>query len=157
MLIREYKTEDREMVGKCALELAESQHLNQPEFWSSAKDVSADACMDALLNQTKDDKGKLFVADIDGTVVGFVCITINEIEDEPGFFAKRNGHVAELVVLKQFQGKGIAVALMSHVEQYAKERDCAYVGLVVSSGNRAIDLYRKLNYEVASELMRKVL
>ncbi len=157
MIIREYKLEDREAVGRCALELAESQHRNQPEFWSGSKDVSADACVDSLLNQIKDGKGKLFVAEADGTIAGYVCLTVNDIEDEPGFIAKQNGHVADLVVLKQFQGKGIAGELMTAAERYAKERGCMYTSLVVSSGNSAIDFYRKLNYEVASEIMRKIL
>src|SRR5258708_2668247 len=85
MIIREYKSEDREAVGRCALELLESQHLNQPEFWSSSKEVTGDAAVDALLNQTKDGKGKIFVAENDGVVVGYTCVTMNEIDDEPGF------------------------------------------------------------------------
>ncbi len=155
--IREYKPEDKEAVGQCSLELLESQHQNQPEFWSSSKEVTGDSCVDALLNQTKDGKGKIFVAEEEGVVVGYVCTTMNEIDDEPGFIAKQSGHISDVAVLKEFRGKGIASQLMMTAEEYAKERGCMYTSLVVATGNSAINLYRKLGYETKSEIMRKIL
>ncbi len=49
---------------------------------------------------------------------------------------------------KEFQGKGLASELISHLEMLAsEEEDCAYLRLEVKENNKpAISLYRKLGY-----------
>lgn len=156
-IIREYKPEDREDVERCSLELLESQHRNQPDFWASSEKINPDECVEALLAQTEDGNGKIFVAEVDGCVVGYILATVKDIENEPGFIAKRFANVGELVVLKNHQGQGIGKALMAEGERYAKESGCMYASLRVRPGNSAIELYRKLGYEIKTHIMRKIL
>ncbi len=156
-MIREYKPEDKDAIQRCILELQEMEYRIQPQFWKEPTGVSADDELAAILKTAEKENGKLYVADVDGAVVGFLALSINDIEDEPSFIAKRRGHINELVVLKEYQSQGIAKALMAQAEDHAKEQGCMYTSLIVSKGNSAVEFYQKAGYEIASQSMRKIL
>jgi ribosomal protein S18 acetylase RimI-like enzyme len=157
MTIREYKAGDEIGIKACFLEIQGLEHGYQPQFWRDPSEVSADEVVSALLKTSEKPGGKLYVAEEDNSVVGYLGLSNSDIEDEPGFIAKKICHVNELVVLRSYQGRGIAKALMAEAEKYAKSTDCMYVSLSVTSGNSAVDFYRKHGYEVSSQNMRKII
>ena len=63
------------------------------------------------------------------------------------FAGKPSVNVHDLAVLDEFQGRGIGGALLAHVEQEARARNCCKVTLEVHDSNTgAKKLYRKVGF-----------
>lgn len=92
----------------------------------------------------------LFVAEnADGERVGF--IRLQRTRDY--FNGRHNGHIADLAVAPQHEGRGVGRALLEHAEQWAREQHCQLLTLAVFPGNeRARALYEASGY--APDLLR---
>lgn len=96
----------------------------------------------------------IFVADLDGTVVGFVTTVETIAIDHPNGYMKVNG----LAVLPEFQHCGIGKKLMERVEELARERNVSMIGL--ASGfqrTKAHEFYEHLGYQKSSFWFRKMM
>ncbi len=93
----------------------------------------------------------------DGEPSGFL---VAEANDEPfGFvsvhsdwwdrrYQRRTAEIHELVVKKEWQGKGIGKALMDAALDYARAQGCDYASLWVGENNwKARQWYRRLGFE----------
>lgn len=93
-----------------------------------------------------------FVADVNGTVVGFVTTAETLAIPYPNGYIKMNG----LAVLPEFQHRGIGKMLMERVEKLANERNASCIGL--ASGLQrtgAHEFYEHLGYRKTSFWFRK--
>lgn len=52
----------------------------------------------------------------------------------------------DLFVLPEYRGQGLGRALLQHIEQYAREAECAKLTLEVRSDNSAQQLYQKCGF-----------
>ena len=77
-----------------------------------------------------------FVADVNGSVVGFATTVETLAIDQPNGYIKING----LAVLPEFQHRGIGKMLMERVEKLAGERNISLIGL--ASGFQRTDAHR---------------
>ena len=96
----------------------------------------------------------IFVADLDGTVVGFVTTVETIAIDHPNGYMKVNG----LAVLPEFQHCGTGKKLMERVEELARERNVSMIGL--ASGfqrTKAHEFYEHLGYQKSSFWFRKMM
>lgn len=96
----------------------------------------------------------IFVADLDGTVVGFVTTVETIAIDHPNGYMKVNG----LAVLPEYQHCGIGKKLMERVEELARERNVSMIGL--ASGfqrTNAHEFYEHLGYQKSSFWFRKMM
>lgn len=89
-----------------------------------------------------------FVAEVDGKIIGACWSRImndyGHIDDETPSLA--------LSVLKNFRRKGIATALMKKILSHLAEKNFKQVSLSVQKENSAaVNLYRKLNFEIVDE------
>ncbi len=88
-----------------------------------------------------------FVAVTDGKIVGAVWVRIMDdfghIDDDTPSFA--------IAVHKEYRGKGIGTALMKRM--FDELRTCGYkqASLSCQKANRAVDLYRRLDFRVIRE------
>ena len=87
----------------------------------------------------------VLVADDDGRIVGFV-----HLQTEVDYYSNRPiGHVADLAVNPEAEGRGVARALMAAAEDWARARGHAWLDLNVGPGNeRARTLYERLGFAV---------
>lgn len=91
-----------------------------------------------------DDKYILLVAKEDnkivGSALGITCLLI-------GLEGKRFLVIEDVIVRNELRGKGIGKLLMSELDKFAVENNCAY-SILVSSGKRvdAHHFYEKLGY-----------
>jgi ribosomal protein S18 acetylase RimI-like enzyme len=156
--IREYTPADREIVEKCIFELQEEEVIRQPEYWQTPEKALEDKYLDYLLKLVSSSNGKLLVAEIDSTVVGYVAVAIEDGKDSsPCIKIKRIGYIPDFVVLREYQKQGIGKKLLDAAEQYIKSQGCEYVSLDVTTGNSAIDFYKKLGYkEYSTNLKKKI-
>ncbi len=156
MIIREYKPEDREQIEKCIFELQEGEHRLNPEDQAGGEVSSA--YYDYLVKWVSGNNGKIFVAETDGSVVGFVAIAINEDKDpSPCSLINKFGYVTDLVVLPGNREKGVGEVLMQAAEKYTKECGVDYISLHLSKGNRAENFYKKLGYVEYTKNLKKKL
>ena len=103
----------------------------------------------------------LFVAEVDGVVVGLVrvqAVERLEVPDVPALAPRRHAMVQELVVAQAHQRLGIATRLMSEAHRWARDRGITEIELNVYEFNQAaLRLYSKLGYSTDSRrLSRKV-
>lgn len=88
-----------------------------------------------------DDK-TMFIAQRDGDLAGFVSAV--EVVEPPIYVREKRARVDGLYVKEEHRRVGIATHLINHVEQWAAERDCDYVGVSAHVRNEASrSLYEK--------------
>ncbi len=84
-----------------------------------------------------------FVAVESGTVAGTVL----------GGYDGHRGWIYSLAVLPEFRRRGIATALMNHVEAELKKLGCCKINLQVLAGNAAVvDFYKSLGWAVEERI-----
>ncbi len=153
-MIREYKSEDREAIEKCIFDFIESERAYIPGFWVEG-DVSA-PYFDYLVKKISESDGKIFVAELDGQIAGYIAVKI-EKDDSPRSAIKKNGYISNVAVLKEYQGKGLGQELIKRAEEFTKENGASHIALDVQIGNSALSLYQKLGYKERSMWMNKKL
>ena len=90
----------------------------EPEYFAVAQQREA-PMREAILEETKD----IFLADLDGKIVGFACVWECETKAEenylvPGKFA----YLSDLVLLPESRGRGIGGALLNACKNWAGQR-----------------------------------
>ena len=92
----------------------------------------------------------LFLAEVDGAVVGLVRVQALErleVPDVPALTPRRYAMVQELVVAQTHQRRGIATRLMTEAHRWARDRGLTQVELSVYDFNHpALRLYEKLGF-----------
>jgi len=92
----------------------------------------------------------LFVAEVDGDVVGLVRVQALErleVPDVPALAPRRYAMVQELVVAQTHQRRGIATLLMREAHRWARDCGLTQVELSVYDFNQpALRLYQNLGY-----------
>ncbi len=116
-----------EMKDADAIKIAELEKICFAEPWSS----------DALINSYKNGTN-FFIAETDGKTAGY--IGINTVIDE--------GYITNIAVFPEFRKKGVASALLSYTENFAKEKELSFITLEVRVSNTAaINLYIKSGFQ----------
>ncbi|MGH2614253.1 MAG: GNAT family N-acetyltransferase, partial [Thermomicrobiales bacterium] len=91
----------------------------------------------------KEPGAEAFVATIDGEPRGLVSVH----PDSDYFTSHPRAYVDILVVAQEAEGRGVGRALMDHVEQWARAKNCREVVLDVFAGNDgAIAFYERCGY-----------
>lgn len=146
MRVRDYDpARDAAGLRVCFVELQEFEHAFDPR--APRGEPIADAYLARMFERCAKWAGRVFVAESDGGVVGFVCVwgrvPPQEVDDEPADAA----YVSDLVVLPPWRGRGIGNALLARAEAYAREQGVASLGVGVMDANRdARRLYERLGY-----------
>ena len=103
----------------------------------------------------------LFVAEVDGDVVGLVRVQAlerAEVPDVPALTPRRYAMVQELVVAQSHHRRGIATRLMAEAHRWARDRGLTQVELSVYQFNHpALRLYSKLGYSPDSRRLARKL
>jgi ribosomal protein S18 acetylase RimI-like enzyme len=85
--------------------------------------------------------GKIFVAEIEKKVVGFVIVREEYYNDGKSIM------VEELVVDGSLQGKGLGRKLMDFVEDYCIKNKIKFVWLITNRKASAFKFYKKIGYK----------
>jgi ribosomal protein S18 acetylase RimI-like enzyme len=102
--------------------------------------------------------GQLWVADEGGAIAGVIAI-VNTQEPEyaqvPGWDINEPAVVAHrLAVSPNFQGKGIAAALLRQCEEVARQQNVSLIRLDTNTVNRPMqNLFLKLGYNLGGEII----
>lgn len=144
-LIREYSPQDAAQLEDCIVELQSFEKSIEPNRADGLK--IAPAYRKLLLTRCGQGQGKIFVAQMDGRVIAFICILLrldegDLIEDTPEF-----AYITDLVVLPAYRGQGVGRMLLQHAETYALRHEAAVLKVDVLAGNTiARELYTRMGY-----------
>lgn len=148
MIIREYKPEDREAVEKCVFQLQKEEYKLNPDYWATPEEATPKYLAYLLLNIEKKE-GRLYVAEVEGVVKGFISVLVNNdtYEDNgPCIKLRRYAYVTDLIVLKSDQKRNIGRELLKAAEEYGRKIGTKYISLHVSKDNSAVEFYQKNGY-----------
>ena len=156
MQIREYRTEDAEAVERCYVELQDHERRMEPlraEGRAVVKKYLAH-----LFSLFEEKRGKIFVADEGGSVVGFVCVFARATGDALINVQSEFAYVSDLVVLADYRGRGVGLALLREAEAFAVREGATLLKLSVMAKNTpARELYRRNGFDDFEVSMLKVL
>jgi len=159
-LIREYQPgQDTLSLRECIVELQEFERGIKPTL--PAGTAMADAYLAYILDRCSEYGGKVFVAEVDCRVAGFVCVWARVHPTEPDEPPTEYGYISDLVVLAPFRQRGLGRALLEWAEGYAREQQATLLRIGVLAQNvRAKRLYLNLGFserriELSKDLSEK--
>jgi ribosomal protein S18 acetylase RimI-like enzyme len=118
--VREYdERRDAEAVRACVIELQNYERRHEPSM--PAGRAMVDAYLALLFARCRMWKGRVFVAEIAGEVVGFTCVWARVPSEEPDDDPADYGYISDLLVRAADRRRGVGRALMDVAESYARE------------------------------------
>ena len=140
--------------GLCAL-MAEVHRLHLDQLPYLFRETEGPVCgRDYLQRLIDDEQVGLFVAELDGALVGFVNVALREAPDIPIIVPRCYAHISDVVVRHDHWRAGIGRALMDRAHRWARDQGATAVELNVyefNDGARAF--YQVLGYETVSRRM----
>lgn len=145
-MIREYRPEDAAQLEARNVELQDFQRRIDP--YQLDGQTLAPRYVAYMFERCAETDGKVFVAELDGQVVGFISVwakvKATAIEEEAYEFA----YVSDLAVMPDYRGRGIGKALLRAAEDYAVEQGATILRLGVLAKN---EVARKLYHDYGFE------
>jgi GNAT superfamily N-acetyltransferase len=156
-VIRDYDaSRDAAALRACFVELQEFERTLEPN--APPGEAIADEYLRVMFARCATWAGRVFVAEVDGALAGFVSVWGRVPPQDPDEPRAEYAYVCDLVVRAPFRRRGIARALMERAEAYAREVGSDTIGVGVSAGNpRAPALYASLGYRPVHIELRKSL
>lgn len=116
---------------------------------STIGDVPKEKFLDVLEKMEKRGEYHVFVAELEGEIVGTATLMIQQLFAHSG---GRVGHVENLVTRKGFEGQGIGTKLMERVIEESKHRRC--YKMILSSDEKNIGFYKRFGFTEKEIAMR---
>jgi ribosomal protein S18 acetylase RimI-like enzyme len=134
-VIRDCRQDDAAAVRRCIVELQDFERTIDPRLRSG--ESMADAYWTNIQARCARANGRVFVAEQEDGIVGFVAVLaaepFTELDDPPGTYAL----VTDLVVLATYRGQGVGARLLRHAEAFARTAGATELRIGVLSGNTA--------------------
>jgi ribosomal protein S18 acetylase RimI-like enzyme len=107
-----------------------------------------------ILGLLADEDHGLFVAEVEGQVVGFLHVTVRDAPSISILVPRRVAVVDNIAVQEEYRRAGLGRALMGRAERWARAKGSAEMELNVYEFNEAaIAFYESLGYEAFSRRM----
>ncbi len=154
MIIRKANREDIAGLTKLLLEVQKVHSDVRPDLFIAGTRKYTDEELEEIL---QDDLRPIFVADLDGAVVGYAFCLVSTPSSH-SLRPIKSLYIDDLCVDEAFRGKHIGVELYRFVVDYAKEIGCYNVTLNVWADNlKAVAFYEKIGLKVQKIGMEKIL
>ncbi len=134
---------------------------HRKRFWSPSelfrlKKSSVSLAKKYLIKLLRARNGQVFVADMDGKIVGYAEVTIKKL---PAIYVHdREAHVGVIFVDGLHRRKGIGTRLLKETERWAKGRGVFSLALTVFEKNKpALSAYKKFGFKSHHKKMSKVI
>lgn len=103
-----------------------------------------------------DESTAVFVAELEGNILGFVQAIVREAADIPVLVPRRYAIIDGIVVMSKYKKRGIGGMLMKRIEEWTKEKGASSIELNVFEFNEeAITFYESLGYMTLSRKLSK--
>ena len=135
MLIRDYEEADAAALRHCVVALQEFERTFDSRLRPG--EAMADEYCEQIHTRCREAAGRVFVAELDGAVVGFVAALsrepFTELDDPPGHYAL----VTDLIVLEPYRGRRIGRQLLERAEAFIRDTGASELRIGVLADNRA--------------------
>ena len=139
------RTEDRIAVNRLAVQVHQLHAQWRPDIYEYADELWPQVRFDNAISDRQ-----LFVAKIDGSVVGYVLVKIRNY-DFPGHVKRRVLLVDELCVDEAKRNQGIGTEMMVDIRAIARAFGCTDLQLgVYPQNNEALAFYQKCGFRIRS-------
>ena len=149
MEIRGATTEDIDQISLLFIEQFDIQAELDPYYMQSGTQDKQ-----FIQKTITDEDSQIFVAAEEGKVVGFVSVYEKKSHEFNFIVQHKYAHLMDIIITKEYQGKGIATKLMNAVKQWALDRELDHIELTVAANNSAVNFYIKSGYEEMQKTMR---
>ena len=137
---------DRNALISCIVEMQDFERSVEPMLPAGVD--MANSYVELLLDRCSGTSGRVFIAETDQTVVGFVGVITRVEPNDPDEEATPYTYISDLVVLSAYRRRGIGGALLRHAEAYARDQGMTLVRINVLAKNQAAgQLYRTLGFD----------
>ncbi|HET9948092.1 MAG TPA: GNAT family N-acetyltransferase [Longimicrobiales bacterium] len=152
--IRALETKDLPILRRLVAEMQDFERTIVPRLLPG--EAVADAYTEAMCARCEAHDGAVLVAEVDGSVVGFVGIAANlpndELDEPHGSYAL----VTDLAVTAVYRGQGIGRALLTAAEEHAISVGAEELRIAVLADNLgAWSLYSSVGFAPYLEVLRK--
>ncbi len=143
--IRPYRHTDAAAITALIEEL--QRHERQFEPRMTAPETIEDWYLDHLQSQCAKHDGTLFVAEVDGEVVGFVNVLARVASTDIDEDAYNYAYISDVAVRESHRGQGIGTALLAAAETYARDHGARWLRIdVLAAKEDAARLYRRTGF-----------
>jgi ribosomal protein S18 acetylase RimI-like enzyme len=154
MIIREFRSEDISQIEDCYIELQDYLRLLEPDMHEGTFIVKK--YLEYMFSECEATNGKVFVAELEDKIVGFVSIWAKVESDAVDEKTTEYAFISDIVVLPGYRGKGIGSTLMAKAEGYAVSQGAKTIRLAVLAKNdTARSLYNNYGFKDHLIIMRK--
>ena len=115
----------------------------------TASNIQQDKAKEILEKILSNPAHKIFVAEHDGKIIGSITLLIEQKFIHDGGLA---GHIEDVVVTSDQQGKNIGAQLVKHAVQYAQSQGCYKT--ILDCTDEVSKFYEKLGFIKSSSGMR---
>lgn len=134
MQIREFDAaRDGDAIRSCFIQLQDFEHSIEPGI--PPGDRIAEAYLVKMFERCREFNGVVLLAELEGTVVGFVTVWTRYRSIEPEDDPTTHAYISDLVVTASHRGQGIGRSLLQAAEETAREAGVPSVRLSVKAGN----------------------
>lgn len=145
-VVREYQEKDREQLLKLIIEVSDFERKFEANRLPGGQ--IGEKYFEYIFRQVKEKHGKVFVADVGGLAIGFVCFWI---EPDAEIFAttlKNYAYISDLVVLPEYRGKGLGTSLLEKVKKDVADKGIKIIKVEALANNKhALNIYRKVGFQ----------
>lgn len=152
-LIRPFNHTDVEDIKACLVELQDFERLMDPHRLAGLQ-VAHDY-LQHLLDLCNNEKGMIFVAEKNHSIVGMISVYI---EDDHKHFRKMRtfAHIADLIVMKEHKDEGIIKELLEKAEEYAKSKHISSIqATILHSHSEGLAGYLRNGFHEHEVVVRK--
>ena len=115
----------------------------------NASDLNKDTARDILKKIIGNPDHIIHVAEVDGKVVGSTTLLIEQKFIHEG---GKVGHIEDVVVSKEFEGRGIGIKLVTSLLEVAKTKNCYKT--ILDCKDELIPFYERIGFKQESNQMR---
>jgi ribosomal protein S18 acetylase RimI-like enzyme len=134
VIVREFDARiDQKRIQDCFVELQDAERVLDPRL-PCGNDIVG-AYIPTMLKRCSQAAGKVFVAEVEGVVVGFVTVLTRVRSDELEGGDLEYGLVSDLIVTNESRRMGIGRQLLEAAESFARSRgvQCLRVGVLAAN------------------------
>lgn len=152
--IRPYRQADREVLRKLVLCLHETLRPFDEDL--APGDRIIDRYFQELMSRVESTAGAVFVAEVDGNLVGYVCLWGRVAPEDPDERADPYSFMAELFVQPEYRSLGVGRRLVEQAERHADACGTYKIELKVLARNEsAMRFYASLGFVPRVIVMKK--
>jgi GNAT superfamily N-acetyltransferase len=153
--IRPFEVRDQEAILACIVGLQEYERRLDP--YTLPGETIAVPYFHELLENCREKRGLIYVADSNGQIVGFISMMVEQSHDTLTSI-REYLYISDIYVVESHRGQGIGTMLLNKAEDYARQVGCSVIQMYsLAKNDAALGVYHKFGFQDREILLSKEL